>query len=168
LIPHPGNGETEAHAGRIPNAKADYGRLENQMRSLVERERRTFDSVARSQIAVAVTQADIAGEQFDIQIQQIWDIGIGESGTKLEKEFTDWDGHCGTDQELRKQGASTQTTETWDEACREVLAERAKFGSIYRRMSDERADLRSFQTTAQSHRKSLVNEANSAAQTNDQ
>lgn len=128
----------------------------------------TFDSVARSQIAVAVTQADIAGEQFDIQIRQIWDIGIGESGTKLEKEFTDWDGHCGTDQELRKQGASTQTTETWDEACREGLAERAKFGPIYRRMSNERADLRSFQTTAQSHRKSLVNEANSAAQTNDQ
>jgi hypothetical protein len=153
----------EAHAGRIPNAKADYGKLENQMRSLVERERRTLDSVTRSQIAVAVTQTDIAGEQVDIQIQQIWDIGIGESGTKLEKEFTDWDGNCGTDQELRKQGATTESAEAWHKACRDVLAERAKFGPIYRRISDERADLRSFQTTAQAHRKSLVNEANSVA-----
>ena len=44
--------------------------------------------------------------------------------------------------------------------CKEVVAERAKFEPIYRRLSEQRADLKSFQVTAQAHRKSLVNEAN--------
>ena len=52
-----------------------------------------------------MTQEDIVGDQIDIQVQQIWDIGIGDSGSKLEKEFAGWDGNCGTDQELRKRGA---------------------------------------------------------------
>jgi hypothetical protein len=41
-----------------------------------------------------------------------------------------------------------------------VVAERAKFESIYKRMSQQRAELRVFQATAQAHRKALVNEAN--------
>jgi hypothetical protein len=150
----------EAHAQRIPIAKADYDKIENQMRSLVGRERQTLDSVTRLQIAVAVTQADIAGEQVDIQVQQVWDIGIGESGSQLEKNFTGWDGNCGTDQELRKQGATNRTIATWDQACKQVVAEQAKFEPIYRHLSEQRADLRSFQTTAQASRKALVNEAN--------
>jgi len=150
----------EAHAARIPNAKSDYDKIESQMRSLVGRERATLDSVTRSQISVAVTQADIAGEQVDIQVQQIWDFGIGNSGTKLEKEFTGWDGNCGTDQELRKQGATDRAIETWGRACKDVVAERAKFEAIYKRMSEQRVDLKSFQATAQAHRKTLVNEAN--------
>jgi hypothetical protein len=75
----------QAHAERIPNAKADYDKIESQMNSLLSRERQTGDLVTRSQIAVAVTQADIAGEQVDIQVQQVWDIGIGELGSKLER-----------------------------------------------------------------------------------
>jgi hypothetical protein len=150
----------EAHAQRIPNAKADYDKIESQMRSLIGRERQTLDSVTRSQISVAVTQADIAGEQVDIQIQQVWDIGIGESGSRLEKDFTGWDGNCGMDQELRKQGATDRTIAAWDQACKEVVAERAKFEPTYKHLSEQRADFRSFQTTAQAHRKALVNEAN--------
>jgi len=150
----------EAHAQRISNAKADYDKIESEMRWLVGREQQTTDSVARSQIAVAVTQEDIAGEQVDIQVQQVWDIGIGDSGSKLEKDFADWDGNCGTDQELRKQGANDRAIEAWDRACKEVVAERAKFEPIYRRLSEQRAALKSFQVTAQAHRKGLVNEAN--------
>jgi len=150
----------EAHAERIPTAKADYDKIESQMRSLVERERQTLDSVTRSQIAVAVTQADIAGGQVDIQVQQVWDMGIGDTGSKLEKDFTSWDGNCGTDQELRKQGANDRAIEAWERACKAVVAERAKFEPIYRRLSEQRADLKSFQVTAQAHRKSFVNEAN--------
>lgn len=150
----------QAHAQRIPNAKADYDRIESQMRSLVGRERRTLDSVTRSQLSVAVTQADIAGEQVDIQVQQIWDFGIGDSGVRLEKEFTSWDGNCGTDQQLRRQGATDQAISTWDQACKQVVTERAKFEPIYKRMSEQRAELRSFQATAQARRKALVNEAN--------
>jgi hypothetical protein len=150
----------QAHAERIPNAKADYDKIESRMNSLVSRERQTVDSVTRSQIAVAVTQADIAGEQVDIQVQQVWDIGIGESGSKLEKDFTGWDGNCGTDERLRKQGATDQAIAAWDEACKQVVAERAKFESIYKQMSERRATLKSFQTGAQAYRKALVSEAN--------
>jgi hypothetical protein len=41
-------------------------------------------------------------------VQQIWDIGIGDAGTRLEKDFTEWGGNCDTDHQLRKQGASDQ------------------------------------------------------------
>jgi hypothetical protein len=150
----------QAHAERIPNAKADYDRIESQMRSLVGRERQTLDSVARSQLSVAVTQADIAGEQVDIQLQQIWDFGIGDPGVTLEKEFTSWDGNCGTDQQLRKQGATDQAISAWDEACKQLMAERARFESIYKGMSQQITELRLFQVTAQAHRKALVIEAN--------
>jgi hypothetical protein len=149
----------EAHAQRIPNAKADYEKIETEMESLVARERATSNPVTRSQIAVAVTQGDIAGGQVDIQVHQVWDIGIGNSGSELAKVFAGWDGNCGTDQQLQKQGATDQARATWDAACKEVVAERAKFDPIYKRMSEQRAGLKSFQATAQAHRKALVAEA---------
>lgn len=150
----------EALAERIPNAKADYDKIESEMRSLVGREQQASDSVTRSQIAVAVMQEDIAGEQVDIQVQQVWDTGIGDTGSKLEKDLAGWDGSCGTDQELRKQGANDRAIEMWDRACKEVVAERVKFEPIYRRLSEQRADLKSFQVTTQAHRRALVAEAN--------
>lgn len=150
----------EAHAEKIPTAKADYAKIESQMQSLVEQERQTFDSVTRSQIAVAVTHADLAGEQGDIQVQQVWDIGIGDTGSTLERTLAGWDGNCGTDQELRKQGADDRAIEAWDRACRAVVAERAKFEPVYRRLSAQRADLKAYQVSAQVHRKALVNQAN--------
>jgi hypothetical protein len=150
----------KAHAERIPNAKGDYDRIEKRMHELVDRERHTLDGVTRSQISVAVMQGDIAGDQVDIQVQQIWDFGIGDPGVRLEKEFQGWDGNCGTDGELRKQGATDQAISAWDGACKQVVAERAKFEPIYRRLSEQRADLKSFQATAQTRRKALVNEAN--------
>jgi hypothetical protein len=149
-----------AHAQRTPNAKTEYDAIEKQMTSLVARERTASDPVTRSQIAVAVTQAGIAGYQVDIQVQQIWDIGIGELGSKLEKDFTGWDGNCSTEQKLRKLGVTDQAIAAWDEACSQVVAERAKFEPIYKQMSEQRAELRSFQVTAQAHRKALANEAN--------
>lgn len=150
----------EAHSARIPNAKADYDRIEKQMTSLVVRERTAADRITRSQIAVAVTQADIAGEQVDIQVHQVWDVSIGDSGVRLEKEFTGWDGNCGTDQQLRTQGATEQAMSAWDQACKQVVTERAKFEPIYKQISDQRSQLRSFQASAQAHRKVLVDEAN--------
>jgi hypothetical protein len=150
----------EQHAERISNAKASYERIESQMKLLVAKERATSNSVARSQISVAVTQGDIAGEQVDIQLQQIWDIGIGDSGTKLAKGFTGWDGNCSTSQVLHRLGPTTSAIEAWNEACKQLVAERARFEPIYRRLSEQRGELRSFQATAQAHRKALVNEAN--------
>lgn len=150
----------KAHAARISAAKNDYDKIERQMQSLVRGERASQDSVTRSQISVAVSQANIVGEQVDIQVQQVWDLGIGDSGTKLENEFVRWDGDCGTDNELRKQGATDRAVEVWDKACKDVVAERAKFEVVYKKISEQRADLRQFQITAEAHRKALVNEAN--------
>jgi flagellin-like hook-associated protein FlgL len=150
----------EAHAQRIPTAKADYEKIESEMRLLLGRERQTLDSVTRTKIAVAVMQADVAGEQIDIQVQQVWDIAIGDSGAKLEKGFRSWDGNCGTDHELQRQGANDRAIEAWDRACKEVVLERAKFEAIYKRIAEQRADLKSLQETAQAHQKALVNEAN--------
>jgi len=150
----------QAHAKFIPNGKADYDKIESRMQELVGRERRTLDGVTRSQISVAVMQADIAGDQVDIQVQQVWDFGIGDPGVQLEKVFRGWDGNCGTDRELKKQGATDQTIEAWDGACKQLVAERAKFEPIFRQMGQHRADLRVFQAIAKTHRKELVNEAN--------
>ncbi len=77
-------------------------------------------------------------------MQQVWDFGIGGSGVKLEKEFTGWDGNCGTDQQLRKQGATDQAISAWDQACKQVMAERARFEPIYKQVSEQRAELRVF------------------------
>jgi hypothetical protein len=118
------------------------------MNWLVARERRTSDTVARSRIAVAVMQGNIAGGQVDIQVQQVWGIAIGEPGSKLESDFTGWDGNCGTDQQLRMRGATDQAIAEWDQACKQVVATGAKFQPIYKQMSEQRADLKSFQATA--------------------
>ena len=150
----------QAHAERIPNAQTDYEKIESQMKSLLTRERQTLDSNTRTQISLQIERGDLAGERVDMQLEQIWDVAIGRTGTKIEKEFTEWDGNCGTDQQLRKQGANDQAIAAWDQACKEVVAEQAKFEPIYNRMSEQRADLRSFQTKAQAQRKALVNEAN--------
>lgn len=150
----------EAHAQRIPNGKADYEKIESQMKALLDREHHEVDVNTRTQISLQVEQGDLAGERLDMQVEQIWDVEIGNTGVKIEKDFTDWDGNCGTDEELRKQGANEQAISAWDRACKEVVTERTKFDPIYERMSDQRASLRSFQTTAQAHRRALVNEAN--------
>jgi hypothetical protein len=149
-----------AHAERIPNAKADYEKIESQMRSLVGKERQTLDSNIRTQISLQVEQGDLAGERADMQLEQIWDLAIGRTGVKLQKEFTGWDGNCATDRQLHKQGATDQAISEWDQACKQVVAERAKFEPIYKQMSEQRANLKSFQATAQAHRRDLVNEAN--------
>jgi hypothetical protein len=129
------------------------------MQSLVATERTTPNSVARSQISVTVNQADIAGEQVDIDVNQVWDINIGDTGTRLKDEFAKWDGKCGESTELQKRGASAESAEAWESTCKLTLSERKKFGPIFRRMMEQRAELKSFQVAAQAHRKAIVAEA---------
>jgi len=150
----------DVHAERIPNAKASYEKIESEMKSLLARERQTLDFNTRTQISLQIGQGDLAGGQLDMQLDQIWDMGIGDPGAKLEKDFTGWDGNCGTDHGLQKQGASDRAIEAWDQACKEVVVERAKFEPIYRHIAEQKADLKLFEATAQAHRKALVNEAN--------
>ena len=149
----------ELHAQRIPNAKSDYQQIEDRMQSLVSRERATPNSVARSQISVIVSQADITGDQTDIQVDQLWDINIGSPGSNLQNEFAKWEGNCGGSSKLRMRGATESAVDAWESACTRTLAERAKFGPIYKRIMERRAELKAFQATAQAHRKAMVQQA---------
>ena len=118
------------------------------MRSLIAQERATRDSVARSQISVAVMQGEIAGGQVDIDLNQIWDIDIGNSGSNLDSRFRNWDANCGSAEQLQMRGATAQLSEEWESACQATLAERAKFTPIYKRIIEQRAELKSFQSSA--------------------
>jgi hypothetical protein len=148
----------ELHAQRIPRVKDRYEEIEHQMQVLVARERATVDSLTRGQISVEVSQGDIAGGQTDIEVDQIWDISIGYEGLNLHKTLTAWDGNCKV-AEFQRRGATTQSIEAWQSACEGTLAERTKFETAFRRITDERAALKSFQITAQRHRKALVDES---------
>ncbi|MBZ5571519.1 MAG: hypothetical protein LAO09_06550 [Acidobacteriia bacterium] len=150
----------EMHVGRIPTAKARYEQIESEMKSLLTQERVTPNSAARSQISVAVMQGDVAAEQVDIQLQQVWDLGIGDSGLNLSKEFTKWDANCDPPDTFRKRGATAQSIGAWERACKQALAEREKFVPIFRHTMEQRAELKSFQAVAQAHRKAVVDEAN--------
>ena len=151
----------ELHAQRIPRAKSAYQNIEDKMQSLVGRERTLPpNSVARLQTANDVGWGDVAAGKIDTEIYQLWDIDIGKSGSNLENEFAKWNGVCGTSGELRRRGASEQAIDAWESACTQVLAERTKFGPIYNRIMEQRAELKKFQATAQAHRKALVEEAN--------
>lgn len=154
-------GNAELHADRIPRVKAAYEKIENQMRSLIAQERsEPSGSVARTQISVVVDQGDVAGGQTDIEVNQIWDFGIEEPGTGLYRDFTNWEGDCGNPDQLRNRGAASQSIEAWESICKQALAEREKFMPIYKRIMEQRAQLKGFQSAAEAHRKALVDEAN--------
>lgn len=149
----------ELHAQRIPVAKVRYHEIEAKMQSLVNTERRTPDPANRGQISVAVNQGDVAGNQVDIEVDQIWDISIGEAGKRIAGDFAGWDGKCGDSAELERRRASAQSAEAWETACKRALTERAKFAPIYQKIMEERTELKSFEASAQTRRKAIVAEA---------
>lgn len=152
----------ELHAKRIPAVEERYRQIEGNMQSLVVRGRGTPDSVTRSQISVAVDQGDNAGGEVDNQVNYLWDMEIEQSGNELYQTFNNWNGNCGTANELRerqKQGALPQILDQWESACKLAFAEREKFVPAYKRIMEQRQQLKLFQATAQAHRRALVEEA---------
>jgi hypothetical protein len=148
----------QLHAQRLPNVKARYEQIEARMRSMVAAERTTADSVQRAQISVAVGQGDIAGGQVDIEINQIWDLAIENEGSNLSRDFGSWDGSCAEPTDLH-QRASAKSIESWERACREAAVEREKFIPAFKRVMQQRSELKSLQVEAEEHRKALVTEA---------
>ena len=149
----------ELHAQRITRVKDTYEKIEHQMQSLIARERVTLDSVTRSQISIEVNQGDIAGDQTDIQVDQTWDFAVTDAGSDIHRTFGRWDGNCQRSEEFQRRGATAQSIESWESACKQTLLERAKFGPIFRSIKEQRAALKSFQVTAQGHRKVLVEQS---------
>lgn len=149
----------ETHAQKIPGVEDYYRKLEEAMQSLVARERVAPSSVARTQISVEVIQGNVAGTQADVQINQMWDGTIGDAGRHLSETLATQPSTCGTPEELRKSGAAPPAVEIWENVCQQALAERAKFDPTFKRIMEKRAELKAFQTAAQSHRQALVDEA---------
>lgn len=150
----------ELHAQRLPGVRTRYQEIEAKMQSLVATERVTSNAVERSQISVSVNQGDIAGDQADIGVEQVWDINIGEPGKRIADNFARWDSKCGDAAELQRRGASAQSADAWESACKRALAEQAKFAPIFKKIMEQRAELKSFQAAAQTRRKAIVAEAN--------
>lgn len=149
----------ELHAQRIPVVKVEYRKIEDDMRALIARERTISNPAARGQVSVQVSQRDVMGIQFDVQLNQMWDQIIGDSGQNLSRAFASYPPSCYTSVELQKHGANPSVIAAWNDACPQALAERAKFSAVFARMMQMRADLKFFQVTAQAHRKALVEEA---------
>jgi hypothetical protein len=144
---------------RISRAKDSYRKLEDLMRSLIERERATSNPVARRQIFVSVSQADVAGAQADSQAEEVWEGRIGSVGQALRSEFAPFPSDCGIRKDLQKRGATAASIDAWETACRQMQAERAKFHSTLKRTMEQRVELKTFQTTAESHLRALIAEA---------
>jgi hypothetical protein len=147
------------HAQQIPAVKNYYQKLEDQMRSLLVQERATRDSVARSQISVEINQLYVAGAQADVQGNQMWDQAIGERGRSLSGGFASLPPDCGTPKELQQRDVTPQVLRTWQSACQHAVSARAKFDPVFKRIRNQRDELRTFQIAAQSHRQVLVREA---------
>lgn len=152
----------EVDAQKISSLEKRYQEIEDKMHSLVVREHSTTNSVERSQISVAVNQMDFSGISLDNTVNYLWDVQIENSGAGLYKSFANWRGNCGDPDDLRARydhGASAQTVETWESACKQALAERESFVPTYKQIMERRAQLKSFQATAEGHRQALLNEA---------
>lgn len=151
----------DAHAQKIPGIKDYFEKLDTRMRSLVKKEKTTFNAVERGQIAVAVNQSNIEGNQADLQIDQLWDRTIGDSGRNLENGFSSFkDSTCGPLVQYTKRGVTQEAIQTWHGVCQQLLVERDKFDPIFKRIMDQRTDLKNFQNIARSRREALVQEAN--------
>lgn len=149
----------DSHAQKIAGVKNYFRKLDGEMNSLVEREKTISNGVARGQIAVAVSQGNVDGSQADIQINQVWDQEIGDIGQTLANALVTFHSPCGPMDEYFKRGVTPEAIQNWQSACQQLLVEREKFAPIFRRIMEQRADLKDFQNIARSRREALVQEA---------
>jgi hypothetical protein len=150
----------ELDAQKIPTVKGYFQNIEDRMTRLVAKERISANSVARSQISVAVIQGEVAGTQADLQVDQLWDRSIGDPGRQLQQALANYGSACSTREDFRSRGATKEAVDQWESACKGANEEHARFEPIFKQITDQRAELRSFQVAAKSRREALVREAN--------
>ncbi len=107
-----------------------------------------------------VSQDDIAGTQIDTEVNQLWDSNIADSGSALNVEFSKRNEKCTEAAELKKRGATADSAEMWETACKRVSVERDKFIPIFQHIMEQRAEVKSLEVAAQARRKALVAESN--------
>ena len=89
-------------------------------------------------------------------VNKLSDIDIANYGAALNGGFVKWDGKCGEPGGLQKRGATARSAEAWMTACKLASAEREKFMPIFKRIMEQRNELKSFQVAAQARQKALV------------
>lgn len=151
----------ELHAERVPTVKSESLKIDDEMRTLVARERVTTGSLARGQISLRVGQGNLAGNQIDLQVNQIWDLPIVAAGRSLSQKLATYSERCwpGAGEQYRKNGADSLVVADWEKACHEVLAAQTRLRPIYERITQQRGDLINFQAAERSRRQELVDEA---------
>lgn len=146
------------HLQRIPGAKGQIQKLSGQMQSLVARERTTRGDVARSQLSVAVSQGDVTGDQVDIQVDQVWD-QVTAGGQQIGRIFQSYHLGCGEPEALEARGATPPVVQHWESACGSLMSSQAKFDPVFKRVLQERAELKTFQAGEKQKRSVLVQQA---------
>jgi len=148
------------HVSKIPAIEQNYRRIESQMESIIQRQRVTANGVDRSQLAVAVNQGDVAGSQFDIQVEQVWN-GIMRGGNSLFSVLSRDSADCRiSDADIRSKGASPETLAAWRASCNQVLSAKAKFDSGFKYIAERYGEVKQIEAEATRHRQALVSQAN--------
>jgi hypothetical protein len=148
--------DAEVHSRRIPAVHQHYQKIEDDMRALLAAERSAANPVARGQMFVRINQGEIAGTQADLELNRIWDQSIGGSGQALSREYQHYTSNCDIRKDLQKRGATPQAIDVWVKACQQSVAARASFDRAFKRIMEQRAELKSFQSAAAAHRQALV------------
>jgi hypothetical protein len=152
----------ELHARRIPRVQDYYRKIEDRMRSLVREEQTSSNFVHRTQVSAAVIQGKLAGDRADLEVNQMWDRTIGDSGQTLRRIFQSLPSNCWVSS-LKLHGAPSSVVAQWLAACRAAQTEREKFEPVFGHIMEQRAQLKSFERTAASRRESLVDESQRVA-----
>lgn len=150
--------DASTHLQRIPNARALIQKISGQMQALVERERTTRGDVARSQVSVAVSQGEVAGDQADMQVDQVWD-QVTAGGQQAAQIFQSYHRGCGTPESLEASGAAHPVVLRWEEACGSLMSSETTFEPVFKRVLQERAELKTFQASEKQKRSLLVQQA---------
>ena len=130
----------EVHARENTHIKDYYRQIEDNMRSLIARERGTPNSVARSQFSVKVTQGNISGMQVDLHVNYLWDRSIGDTGREIDRQLASYPADCDRRLDLQTRGAAAQAIDAWQAVCQQVQAERAKSEPLYAHIMAQRGE----------------------------
>jgi len=150
--------DATARLQHIASVKDRYHAISRQMQSLVERERITKDSLARSDLHLAVIDGQLAGDDADAQVNQVWD-RLFTAGQKIAQLYQQYHRGCATGEELRAKGAAPEIVQRWESACGAFMAEEVKFDPVYSKVSQERASLKAFQAEEKQKRDLLLVQA---------
>lgn len=157
----------QQQANRIPEAQAEYIRIEDKMRLAILKESALPPgSAERTELLAAVNEAEAEGAQLDKTVHPQWDIALMQRGEALKKEFISFDGNCGDKDaflERRKQGANDDISTDWKCACEDAKRERDEFLKTYSSIKQQREDqeelIKSVQSAAAASRRALIAEA---------